>query len=123
MFPYEFYKVLHLLAILVLFISMGGLAMVTLRGGTDAEKKAARKPLMILHGVALLVILVAGFGMMARLGMMGGGWPGWIFGKVAIWVVLGGAVAMLKKPMGLTSYLALPIVGAIAAWLAIYKPF
>jgi peptidoglycan/LPS O-acetylase OafA/YrhL len=119
---YEFYKVLHLLGILVLFTAMGGLAMVTLRGGTDEEKKAARKPLMILHGVALLVIFVAGFGLMARLGMMGGGWPIWIFGKLGVWLVLGGAIAMLKRPMGNTWYLLLPVIGAIAAALAIFKP-
>lgn len=121
--PYEFYKVLHLLAILVLFTAMGGLAMVTLRGGTDEELKAARKPLIILHGVALLVIFVAGFGLMAKLGMMQSGWPKWIFGKLAVWLVLGGAVAMLKRPMGNTWYLILPVVGAVGAALAVYKPF
>ena len=121
--PYEFYKVLHLLAILVLFTAMGGLAMVTLRGGTDEELKAARKPLVILHGVALLVIFVAGFGLMAKLGMMQSGWPKWIFGKLAIWVILGGAVAMLKRPMGIAWYLLLPVVGGLGAWLAVYKPF
>ncbi len=122
--PYEFYKVLHLLAILVLFTAMGGLAMVTLRGGTDEELKAARKPLVILHGVALLVIFVAGFGLMAKLGMMQSGWPKWIFGKLAVWLVLGGAVAMLKRPMGNnTWYLILPVVGAVGAALAVYKPF
>ena len=121
--PYEFYKVLHLLAILVLFTAMGGLAMVTLRGGTDEELKAARKPLVILHGVALLVIFVAGFGLVAKLGMMQSGWPKWIFGKLAIWVILGGAVAMLKRPMGIAWYLLLPVVGGLGAWLAVYKPF
>ena len=123
--PYEFYKVLHLLAILVLFTAMGGLAMVTLRGGSEAELKAARKPLIILHGVALLVIFVAGFGLMAKLGMMKSGWPTWIFGKITVWLVLGGAVAVLKRRMGNTWYwyLVLPLVGALGAWLAVYKPF
>lgn len=120
--PYEFYKVLHLLGILVLFTAMGGLAMVTLRGGTDEEKKAARKPLMILHGVALLVIFVAGFGLMAKMGMMQSGWPTWIFGKLGVWLALGGAIAMLKRPMGNTWYLVLPALGAVAAALAVYKP-
>ncbi len=119
----EFYKVLHILAILVLFTAMGGLAMVTLRGGTDEEMKAARKPLMIAHGVALLVIFVAGFGLMAKLEMMGSSWPKWIFGKLGVWVVLGGATALVKRPMGNAWYLLLPIVGGIGAWLAVTKPF
>ena len=55
--PYEFYKVLHLLAILALFTSMGGLAMVAIRGGSDEEKKKARKPLMIIHGSRDEVVL------------------------------------------------------------------
>ncbi len=120
--PYEFYKVLHLLAILTLFTSLGGIAMVHVRGGTDEEKKKARKPLMIIHGVSLLVIFVAGFGLMARLGMMGGGWPTWIFGKIGVWLVLGGATAMLKKRLGTTWYLLLPALGAVGAILAVYKP-
>lgn len=120
--PYEFYKVLHLLAILALFTSMGGLAMVAIRGGSDEEKKKARKPLMIIHGVSLLVIFVAGFGLMARLGMMASGWPTWIFGKLGVWLVLGGASAMLKKPMGAAWYLILPVLGAVGAALAVYKP-
>lgn len=120
--PYTFYKVLHLLAILALFTSMGGLAMIALRGGSDDEKKKARKPLMIIHGVSLLVIFVAGFGLMAKLGMMGNGWPTWIFGKLGVWLVLGGASAMLKKPMGVAWYLILPVLGAIGAALAVYKP-
>ena len=57
--PYEFYKVLHLFGILLLFTALGGVVMVQLRGGSDEERKAFRKPLMIVHGVALLIIFVA----------------------------------------------------------------
>ncbi|MEM6293776.1 MAG: hypothetical protein AAGA54_21050 [Myxococcota bacterium] len=122
--PYEFYKVLHLLGILLLFTSLGGVAMVGLRGGTDDEKKAFKKPLMIIHGVSLLVIFVAGFGLMARLGMMGNGWPTWIFGKLGVWLVLGGSAALVaKRPaLGTGWYLVLPALGTGAAVLAVYKP-
>ncbi len=122
--PYEFYKVLHLLAILVLFTAMGGLVMVGLRGGTDEEKKRFRKPLMITHGVALFVIFVAGFGLMAKLQMMGAGWPTWIFGKFGVWIVLGGiaGVAAKRPALGNAWYLVLPVIGAVGAALAVYKP-
>lgn len=125
MFPYEFYKVMHLVGILLLFTSLGGVAMLALRGGSDEEKKPLKKMLMIAHGFAMVIILVAGFGLMARLGMMGSGWPGWVFGKLAVWVVLGGAAALIaKKPaMGKSWYVLLPVLGGIAAWLAVFKPF
>ena len=122
--PYEFYKVLHLLGILLLFASLGGVAMVGLRGGTDEEKKTFKKPLMIIHGVSLLVIFVAGFGLMARLGMMGSGWPTWIFGKLGVWLVVGGLAGLVAKRQALGTgwYLVLPALGAVAAALAVYKP-
>lgn len=122
--PYEVYKVIHLFGILLLFTSLGGLAMLSLRGGSPEETKPLKKMLMIIHGIALLVVFVAGFGLMARLGMMGAGWPTWIFGKLAVWIVLGGAAALVaKRPaMGKLWYLVLPLLGATAALFAVYKP-
>ncbi len=117
----EFYKVLHLLAILVLFTAMGGLAMVGLRGGSDEEKKRFKQPLMILHGVALVVTFVAGFGLIAKMGL---GWPMWILGKLGVWLVLGGLAGLAAKRPALGNgwFIVLPALGAVGAALAVYKP-
>lgn len=111
---YEFYKILHLIGLVTLFISLGALAYIPL------EK---RKPFMIIHGVSSLLMLVAGFGLLARLGMardMGA----WVYAKIVIWLILGATPVILKrKPQ-----LAMPVtvvsiaLGALAAYLAIMKP-
>lgn len=111
---YETYKILHLIGLVVLFISLGALAYVPL------EK---RKPLMILHGAASIIMLVAGFGLLARLGMardMGT----WVYIKIVIWLILGATPVILKKK----PTLAMPVLlgsialGTVAAYLAIMKP-
>ncbi len=111
---YEFYKVLHLAGLVTLFTSLGALAFV------PGER---RKPLMMMHGIATVVMLVAGFGLLARLGLMGNLGP-WVYGKLAIWLVMGAAPVILRrKPkMALTILLVSIALGAISACLAIYKP-
>ena len=123
---YEFYKVIHLLGIVTLFLTIGGAAFLGLAIGktTSAEdEKSLRKLLSILHGVAMLIILVAGFGLMARLGMMGG-WPTWIYGKIALWLAFGASVGVLKKkPESGRMWIVLaPVLGATAAYLAVAHP-
>ncbi len=123
----EFYKVLHLCGIFLLFCTLGGLAMLAWQTrGAQAVKEeviAARKRLVMFHGIALLVIFVAGFGLMAKLGMMKG-WPLWIYGKLAIWVLLGASSIMVRKAAehGKLWVLLLPLVGAVAAYLAVVHP-
>ncbi|MBL4683561.1 MAG: hypothetical protein JKY37_03140 [Nannocystaceae bacterium] len=125
---YEFYKLLHLLCILGLCCGLGGMAILALLGGAEGEHKQLRKVLMIVHGVALLVIFVAGFGMMARKGIGIGasntGWPPWIFGKFGIWMAFGALAAFVKRKAGLATHIfwIVPLLGAIAAYLAIMHP-
>lgn len=123
----EFYRVLHLFGIFLLFCTLGGLTMLAWQTrGAQAVKEevtAARKRLVMVHGLALIVILVAGFGLMAKLGMMKG-WPTWIYGKLAIWVVLGAAATAVRKlaDHGKLWIVLLPVFGAVAAYLAILHP-
>lgn len=76
----------------------------------------------ILHGVGLLLLLVAGFGALAKLGYKGP--PGWAIGKLAIWLLLGAAPVIFKKAPQVAKAVvcALPLVALGAAALAVLKP-
>ena len=118
---YTLYKVIHLIAIMVLFTMAGGVALHAANGG-DKLSNRARGLVAALHTVALLVIVVSGFGLAARLGV---GLPYWVGAKVLLWLVIG-AIAYLpyRKPeLGKVFLILLPALGAIGAWLALYKPF
>jgi len=124
---YEFYKVLHLLAILFVFTTLGGLVMVAWlsRGGTPTDElRGARRTLAIINGIAILVVFVAGFGLMARTGVAMGAWPTWIYGKIAVWVLVAASIALVRRKGGLGTlwYILLPVLGAVGAWLAVTKP-
>lgn len=60
-----FYKFLHHLGLVLTFLSLGGLGALALTG--QAQSKA-RTPFVALHGTGLIIILVAGFGWLAKLG-------------------------------------------------------
>lgn len=108
---------------MLLFASLGGMAVLGLRGGEEREVTPLRKLLSITHGVSLLVVFVAGFGLMARLGIMSG-WPTWIYIKIALWLVLGGATVLVRRTpeLGRVWLLLLPLVGGAAAWVAFTHP-
>ena len=111
---YEFYKVLHLAGLVTIFTSLGALAFV------PGDR---RKPLMMMHGIATVVMLVAGFGLLARLGLVGNLGP-WVYGKLAIWLAIGAVpVVLRRKPdMAVIMLLVSIALGAISAYLAIFKP-
>lgn len=119
---YEFYKVLHIAAVIGVFVSLGAVCFHALNGGQRGGP--GRGLVAALHGGGLLLALVGGFGLLARLGLASG-WPGWVWAKLALWLLLGALAAVpyrrpaLARPVLLT----LPVLGLAAAWLAILKPF
>jgi hypothetical protein len=116
------YKVLHLLGVVLLFTAFGGL-LVAARAGVQTG--VSRKVAGITHGVALAVILIAGFGALAKLGLSNPGiWPLWVWLKLVIWLLLGAAVVAIKRSPRSATLLwwVLPLLGAAAGWLALTKP-
>ena len=125
MISYTAYRLIHLVGILLLFVALGGLSYAAGKSSSDGAP-GSRGLVMALHGTGLLVILVGGFGLLARIGVEHGiGFPGWVWGKLAIWLLLGAAVMIPKrKPEWAGAlFLVLPVLGGIASWLALYKPF
>jgi hypothetical protein len=117
--PLETYKVLHIVGLAALALGFGGMLMAPAASDRQAPRFA-----VLLHGLGLLVLLVAGFGIMARLGFTSWPWPGWVLAKMGIWLLLGAMPMLLRRgivPRPLGWLLVLGLV-ALAAWLALFKP-
>lgn len=108
---YEFYKVFHIVSVLVLFVALTGYLY------------SSKRSYAIGHGLALLFILVSGFGLAARMGLVRG-LPTWVYIKLGVWFVLGAAFAIAKRKV-LPAYVQVILwlsLGLIAVYAAVNKP-
>jgi hypothetical protein len=119
---YEVYKILHLTGIILIFSGLVGLLTVKMSNGIVEGK--TKSLIFMSHGIGLLLALVGGFGLLARLGLARD-IPNWVFGKLAIWLILGGAIAIVKRKgqLGWPIFAGLILLFIAAAYLAILKPF
>lgn len=117
------YKIIHLTGIAMVLMALGGAMVYTIAGGAKAEL-SWRKGVAMTHGLGLLLALVGGFGMLARMGIHWP-WPGYVIVKMVIWLTLGGLLTLVyKKPAASKGLWALTIaLFALAAYMAFYKPF
>ena len=115
----EFYKVLHIFSVFLLFISLGTIAAVG-----NSQDGRLRRLAGVAHGVALALILIAGFGLLAKLRMFGS-IPAWVLVKFGLWFLFGLSVLPLRRrpEWTLWLWLLIPVLGGLAAWLAVTKPF
>lgn len=112
----ETYRWLHVVGVLLLFLGLGG---AFAHAGSGGKTPAA---FLVLHGVGLLVMLVAGIGYVHKKPLA---WDNWVLAKIACWVLLGALPMLVKRgvvPRLLGVMLALALGGA-AIWLAQAKPF
>lgn len=116
------YKNIHLIGVFMVLVALGGLVLHRINGGT--QDHAWRKPVAITHGVGIFLVLLSGFGMIARLGI-GFPWPGWVMGKITILMVFGAVVAVIfRRPTLVKSLWWIVIaLGGLAGYLALNKPF
>ena len=107
-----FYHIAHLVGIMFLFAGFGGLV----------SAEGNRGKAMINHGIGLLILLVSGFGLIAKLAV-----PytaHWVIGMFVIWLILGGLPVLAKRRVlspCVVVCIAL-VLGGVAAWLGYLKP-
>lgn len=120
--PYEFYRLLHVGGVIVVLMAVSGLAVGRLLSGGGEFKW--RRELGILHGIGLLVVFVAGFGLLARIGVSWP-WQHWVFIKMIIWLWIGAVPALARQLPDKARILWWSALAAalVAAFLAGYKPF
>ncbi len=119
---YEFYKMLHITGIVLLF--SGLVTLLTMKVAGIPLEGTSKRFAFLAHGLGLVLILVAGFGLLARLGLVSS-MPSWVYIKIAIWLYFGLAIALIKRKgqLGWKLYIPLILVFMIASYVATEKPF
>lgn len=121
---YDVYKVLHLLGVAMVIVGIAGNGVGVAVGGPERSHSVHRQ-LRALHGVGWLIVITAGFGLLARLGVDHREiYPGWVWLKLMIWLVAGAlfTVPHRRPRLAVPLVLSLPLLVGLAAFVARYKP-
>jgi hypothetical protein len=111
----EIYRLLHVVGALLLFLGLGGVL--------SHEPGKAPKLSSALHGLGLLLLVVAGVGVMHK-STPKLDWQPWVFAKIGGWVLLGAMPVLVKRGMLPRAFALLLVlaIGAGAAWLGLADP-
>ena len=90
--PANFYSLLHLIGVLMVFIGNGSLIGLAI---SKVENPEVKKLGAITSGIGLVLLLVAGFSLIAKLGYSYT--STWIVVKMIIWLLLGSLVAFINR--------------------------
>ncbi len=117
----QFYNWLHFVGILLLFSSLGAQALYAAGGGKKAEW-TFRRPMAILHGIGMALVLIAGFGLMAKMGYSFGTQP-WLWVKITVWLILGLFQTIIWKlgRNNLLMFFLLVVLGSLAVYSVVFR--
>jgi hypothetical protein len=118
---YNTLKIIHLTGLALTFMGLTGI--LASKAATETLFKK-RWIFHISHGVGLLLLIVTGFMMAGRLGVLMTA-PGWLKGKLVIWLLAGGAMVLATRFNRYAGWVLIFFAALVvaAAWLAIDKPF
>lgn len=112
---YTAYKFLHIASIIFIFLTLGGLTVLS-------AKTKSRKIFMAINGICLLIAFVAGFGLIARLEIQWP-WPLWLWVKLLGWLLVGMGPSFAKKLSPANVLLMYGFIAVVLAYMALFKPF
>ncbi len=112
---YLTYKFIHVVCIIVVFMTLGGLSAL-------AQGTKSRKIFGAIHGIFLVIVFVAGFGLIAKL-KLPYPWPAWVWLKLVGWLLVGMAPKFTKSLGPSLTIICYGVLGTAMAYLALYKPF
>ncbi|MFU8848707.1 MAG: hypothetical protein ACNA77_08320 [Opitutales bacterium] len=117
--PPYIYHILHLTGIIMLFLGYGALLARSLIGSDDTRVKKLGS---ITSGIGLLLIFVAGFGLISKMGYSFT--TPWILVKLVIWLALGGLIALINRKPNLATVLwwVLVLLGLLAGIMVYARP-
>jgi hypothetical protein len=121
---YHVLIIAHVTGLALTFMGLAGVLGMKMSSQTRPKQ---RWVFSAAHGVGLLLLLVSGFMLVAKSGLMGGGHflPGWVLAKLGIWMLAGGATVLASRLSRYAAFVLLifAVLVAAATWLAIAKPF
>ena len=101
--PHAVYQFIHFIGIFAIYLAYGGLIF---RAALGSDNVGLRKFGGIVSGIGLLLMLVSGFGMMAKMNYSYG--APFLIIKMVIWIMLGGMVALINRKPELNKVAAIP---------------
>ena len=117
--PPQVYHVLHITGIIMLFMGYGALLA---RSLVHSDSRSLKRLGSITSGIGLVFILIAGFGLMAKL--YNNSFQTWMLVKIVIWLFLGGIIVLINRVPALAKLLWWGIIamGALAAYMVYMRP-
>lgn len=119
----QVYQLIHLTGVFLVLFALGGIVLHMINGGT--REYSFRRTAAITHGVGMFLALLGGFGLLAKKLHIGFPFPGWVWGKLIIWLCFGLLLAVIYRKPGFAKgfWWIIPGLAIVAIILVTYKPF